>query len=71
MDNKRIEFSPSSIEQIEEETMARLMSSDNRYEDASGVKHPVVVGTTRPEMGIVYAIDSIAHVAHFFVNDVD
>ena len=32
MDNKRIKFSPSSIEQIEEETMARLMSSDNRYE---------------------------------------
>ena len=32
MDNKRIKFCPSSIEQIEEETMARLMSSDNRYE---------------------------------------
>ena len=71
MDNKRIKFSPSSIEQIEEETMARLMSSDNRYEGASGLNHPVVVGTTRPEMGIVYAIDSIAHVAHFFVNYVD
>ena len=142
-----MKFYPSSIEQIEEETMARLMSSDNRYEvpeafggnqnsvwnqlhaqfpvppsvqanfrvnlgcprydcflplffscacykclthhsdyvsychgimetslineGASGVKHPVVVGITRPELGIVYAIDSIAHVAHFFVKYVD
>ena len=149
MDNTRIKFSPSNIEQIEEETMARLINSTNpnkyevpdafkgnqnsvwnqlhaqfpappsvqynfrvklgrpRYdcfmppsfscacykclthyseyvsycngimeashvnESASGVKEPVVEGTTRPDLGIVYAIDTIAHVAHFYGNYVD
>ena len=32
MDNKRIKFSPSSINQVEEEIVARLMGSNNRYE---------------------------------------
>ena len=40
-------------------------------EGVHGVRDPVVLATTRPELGIVYTIDSIVHVAHFFSNYVD
>ena len=32
MDSKRMKFSPQSIDEIEKQTIARLMNNDNRYE---------------------------------------
>ena len=41
-----------------------LMETSLVNEGVHGVRDPVVIGTTRPEMGIVNATDSIIHVAH-------
>ena len=38
MDNKRTKFSPDSIDEIERQTIARLISNENRYEVPSTFK---------------------------------
>ena len=38
MDNKRTKFSPDSIDEIEQQTIARLKGNENRYEVSSTFK---------------------------------